>query len=120
WVGVGGWWEVDGRLIDELGVRVYGSSPFRDRNTFHDAQGRLYCDEDGAVGQQGLKDAVAFIRSYDGAAGGRLRGMLNPSQVETCSEPLLRACKDAARELDVPVHTHAGGNLIEYQRIMEE
>jgi cytosine/adenosine deaminase-related metal-dependent hydrolase len=63
---------------------------------------------------------MAFIRSYDGAAQGRLRGMLNPSQVETCSEPLLRACKDAARELDVPVHTHAGGNLIEFQRIMDE
>ena len=46
--------------------------------------------------------------------------MLNPSQVETCSEPLLRAGKDAARELDVPVHTHAGGNLIEFQRIMDE
>jgi len=46
--------------------------------------------------------------------------MLNAAQVETCSEPLLRAGKDAARELDVPIHTHAGGNLIELQRIMEE
>src|SRR5215472_2404188 len=55
-------WEGYVRLIDELGVRVYGSPPFRDRNTFHDAQGRLYYDEDSAVGQQGLKDAVAFIR----------------------------------------------------------
>src|SRR5262249_58762549 len=102
WVGVGGWWEVDGRLIDELGVRVYGSSPFRDRNTFHDAKGRLYYDEDAAVGQQGLKDAVAFIRSYDGAAGGRLRGMLNPSQVETCSQPPLPPCKDAPPQPAVP------------------
>ena len=113
-------WEGYVRLVDELGVRVYGSPPFRDRNTFTDAQGRLYYDHDASVGIQGLKDAVAFIRAYDGAAQGRLRGMLNPSQVETCSEPLLRACKEAARELDVPVHTHAGGNLIEFQRIMEE
>jgi 5-methylthioadenosine/S-adenosylhomocysteine deaminase len=113
-------WEGYVRLVDELGVRVYGSPPFRDRNTFCDAQGRLYYDHDANFGMQGLKDAVAFIRSYDGAASGRLRGMLNPSQVETCSEPLLRACKDAARELDVPVHTHAGGNLIEFQRIMDE
>ncbi len=113
-------WEGYVRLIDELGVRVYGSPPFRDRNTFSDAQGRLYYDHDASVGAQGLKDAVAFIREYDGAAQGRLRGMLNPSQVETCSEPLLRACKDAARELDVPVHTHAGGNLVEFQRIMDE
>src|SRR5215470_17783155 len=113
-------WEGYVRLVDELGVRVYGSPPFRDRNTFSDAHGRLYYDHDAGVGTQGLKDAVAFIREYDGAAQGRLRGMLNPSQVETCSEPLLRACKDAARELDVPVHTHAGGNLVEFQRIMDE
>jgi cytosine/adenosine deaminase-related metal-dependent hydrolase len=46
--------------------------------------------------------------------------MLNAAQVETCSEPLLRAGKDAARELNVPIHTHAGGNLVEFQRIMEE
>src|SRR3989449_8403658 len=48
------------------------------------------------------------------------RSMLNAAQVETCSEPLLRAGKDAARELNVPIHTHAGGNLVEFQRIMEE
>src|SRR5207244_5340037 len=70
--------------------------------------------------QQALKEAVEFVRAYDGTAQGRLRGMLNAAQVETCSEPLLRAGKDAARELDVPIHTHAGGNLIEFQRIMEE
>jgi cytosine/adenosine deaminase-related metal-dependent hydrolase len=46
--------------------------------------------------------------------------MLNAAQVETCTERLLREGRDAARELDVPIHTHAGGNLIEFQRIMGE
>ncbi|MEK7386234.1 MAG: amidohydrolase family protein, partial [candidate division NC10 bacterium] len=118
--GLRGDWEGYARLVDRLGVRVYGSPPFRDRNTFMDEQGRLYYDEDATAGTAGLKEAVGFIKSFDGAAQGRLRGMLNAAQVETCSEPLLRACKDAARELDVPVHTHAGGNLIEFQRIMDE
>jgi cytosine/adenosine deaminase-related metal-dependent hydrolase len=118
--GLRGDWDDYVRAVDETGVRVYGSPPFRDRNTFTDSAGRLYYDVDTAAGAQGLKDAVAFIKSYDGAAGGRLRGLLNAAQAETCSEPLLRACKDAARELGVPVHTHAGGNLIEFQRIMEE
>ena len=118
--GLRGDWEGYVRLVDELGVRVYGSPPFRDRNTFSDAQGRLYYDVDTAAGHDGLKVATEFIRNYDGAAQGRLRGMLDPAQVETCSEPLLRAAKDAARELNVPIHTHAGGNLIEFQRIMDE
>ena len=118
--GLRGDWEGYVRLVDELGVRVYTSPPFRDRNTFTDAQGRLYYDTDTAAGTQGLEAAIDFIRTYDGTAQGRLRGMLNPAQVETCSEPLLRACKAAAHDLDVPVHTHAGGNLLEFQRIMDE
>jgi 5-methylthioadenosine/S-adenosylhomocysteine deaminase len=113
-------WDGYVRLVDELGVRVYASPSFRDRNTFTDREGRIYYDSDPDAGRQGLDAAVEFIRTHDGAAGGRLRGLLNPAQVETCSEPLLRACREAARALDVPVHTHAGGNLLEFARIMEE
>ena len=94
--------------------------PFRDRNTFTDAQGRLYYDADEPAGRKGLDEAIAFIKTYDGAANARLHGMLCPSQVETCSEPLLRAAKEAARELRVPIFTHAGGNLVEFHRIMGE
>ena len=118
--GLRGDWEGYARLVEELGVRVYASPPFRDRDTFMDSEGRLYYDEDVTAGQQRLREATDFVRKYDGAAQGRLRGMLNAAQVETCSEPLLRAGKDAARELHVPIHTHAGGNLVEFQRIMEE
>jgi 5-methylthioadenosine/S-adenosylhomocysteine deaminase len=108
------------RLVDELGVRVYGSPPFRDRDTFMDAKGRLIYEEDAGVGRDRLQEAVAFVKSYDKTAQGRLRGMLNAAQVETCSEKLLREGKDAARQLDVPMHTHAGGNLVEFERIMTE
>ena len=108
------------RLVDELGVRVYGSPPFRDRDTFMDAKGRLTYEEDAGVGRDRLQEAIAFVKSYDKTAQGRLRGMLNAAQVETCSETLLREGKDAARQLDVPIHTHAGGNLVEFERIMNE
>jgi cytosine/adenosine deaminase-related metal-dependent hydrolase len=118
--GLRGDWEGYARLVDDLGVRVYASPPFRDRDTYMDARGRLTYEEDAAVGRDRLREAVDFVRKYDGAAQGRLRGLLNAAQVETCSEPLLRAGKDAARELGVPIHTHAGGNLVEFQRIMEE
>ena len=118
--GLRGDWEGYARLVDDLGVRVYASPPFRDRDTYMDARGRLTYEEDIAVGQARLREAVDFVRKYDGAAQGRLRGMLNAAQVETCTEALLRAGKDAARELRVPIHTHAGGNLVEFQRIIEE
>src|SRR5712692_587065 len=118
--GLRGDWEGYARLVDDLGVRVYGGPPFRDRDTYTDAQGRLYYDEDAAVGRSRLQEAVDFARKFDGAAGGRLRALFNAAQVETCSEPLLRAGKDAARAQGAPIHTHAGGNLVEFQRIMDE
>jgi 5-methylthioadenosine/S-adenosylhomocysteine deaminase len=118
--GVRGDWNAYVALVEDMGIRTYFSPPFRDRHTFTDAQGRLYYEADEAAGRKGLEEAVAFIKTYDGAAHGRLRGMLCPSQVETCSEPLLRAAKAAARELRVPIFTHAGGNLIEFHRIMAE
>src|SRR5207245_10677778 len=100
-IGVGGLrgdWEGYARLVDDLGVRVYASPPFRDRETYMDAAGRLTYEEDAAVGQARLREAVDFVRKYDGSAQGRLRGRLNAAQVETCSEPLLRAGKDDARD----------------------
>jgi 5-methylthioadenosine/S-adenosylhomocysteine deaminase len=118
--GVRGDWDAYAALVEETGIRIYGSPPFRDRNTFTDAHGRLYYDADEPAGRKGLEEAIAFIKTYEGAANGRLRGMLCPAQVETCSEPLLRAAKDAARELRIPIFTHAGGNLIEFHKIMSE
>ncbi|HEU4368783.1 MAG TPA: amidohydrolase family protein [Methylomirabilota bacterium] len=118
--GLRGDWDGYARLVDELGVRVYGSPPFRDRDTYMDAQGRLTYEEDPVVGRERLEEAVGFVKSFDKSAQGRLRGMLNAAQVETCTERLLREGKDAARELDVPIHTHAGGNMIEFQQIMAE
>ena len=118
--GLRGDWDGYARLVDNLGVRVYSSPPFRDRDTYMDTHGRLSYEEDVAVGRERLREAVGFVKSFDKTADGRLRGMLNAAQVETCTERLLREGRDAARELDVPIHTHAGGNLIEFQRIMGE
>jgi cytosine/adenosine deaminase-related metal-dependent hydrolase len=118
--GLRGDWEGYARLVDDLGVRVYGGPPFRDRDTYMDAQGRLTYEEDVSAGRERLREAVDFGRKFDGAAGGRLRALFNAAQVETCTEGLLRAGKDAARAQGAPIHTHAGGNLIEFQRIMEE
>ncbi|MCH7477842.1 MAG: amidohydrolase family protein [SAR324 cluster bacterium] len=118
--GFPGEWETYARQIETMGLRVYAGPAFRDRNTFTDEQGRIYYEEDADAGRKGLENAVAFIREFDGAAGGRLRGIMLPAQVETCSEPLLRAAKEQAGKLDVPAHTHAGGNLLEFRRILEE
>src|SRR5258705_265167 len=48
-------WDGYARLVDDLGVRVYGSPTFPDRNTFTDSHGRLYYDHDAAAGYVACK-----------------------------------------------------------------
>src|SRR5690349_564879 len=91
--GLRGDWDGYARLVDELGVRVYGGPPFRDRDTYMDTQGRLTYEEDVAVGRARLQEAVDFARKFDGAAQGRLRALFNAAQVETCTESLLRRAR---------------------------
>src|SRR2546423_6767205 len=49
------------RLVDELGVRVYGSPPFRACDTLMDANGRLTHEEDAEVRRERLQEAVGFV-----------------------------------------------------------
>ena len=47
-----------------------------------------------------------------------MQGILNPAQAETCEPSLLKESVAAARDLDVPIHIHAGGNLREFLQIV--
>ena len=94
------------------------SPPYRSSDIFTDAQGRLYYEEREDKGRPGLKRAVAFIKQYHGAHNGRIQGILNPAQAETCEPALLKETAAAAKELDVPIHIHAGGNTREFLHIL--
>ena len=50
---------------------------------------------------------------------GRVRGLLAPREVETCSLDLLRATRRAADELGLPIVTHAAYSVIEFYEIVD-
>jgi cytosine/adenosine deaminase-related metal-dependent hydrolase len=105
-------------IVGQLGGRVFFSPPYRSHDIFTDAQGRHYYEERQDKGRPGLQRAVEFIKQYHGAHDGRLQGILNPAQAETCEPSLLKESVAAARELDVPIHIHAGGNFREFLQIL--
>ena len=72
--GLRGDWEGYARLVDDLGVRVYASPPFRDRNTFTDERGRLYYDNDAAAGAKQLDEAIGFVKTMTGRRRGDCAG----------------------------------------------
>jgi cytosine/adenosine deaminase-related metal-dependent hydrolase len=78
----------------------------------------MHWDEE--AGLRGLDRAVEFIRRYDGAFDGRIRGILVPLEYHTASHELLRRTKDAARELGVGITTHCAESVLEVQYSVRE
>lgn len=105
-------------IVGQQGGRVFFSPPYRSTDIFTDSDGRLYYEERQDRGRPGLNRAVEFIKQYGGAHNGRIQGILNPAQAETCEPSLLQESAAAARDLDVPIHIHAGGNAREFLQIM--
>jgi 5-methylthioadenosine/S-adenosylhomocysteine deaminase len=68
----------------------------------------------------GLERAVAYAKQHDGSHGGRIRAMLYPGQMDTCTLDLLRAARRAADEHGLPMQFHAAMNLREFHRILEQ
>lgn len=106
--------------VERLGVRAYLGSGYRSATYYRDASGVVQYDWNEAAGQQGLDNACRFISEHNGQANDRIRGMLYPLQVDTCTLDLLRATRKAAQELAVPVQIHTGQNLMEFHQTLRQ
>jgi cytosine/adenosine deaminase-related metal-dependent hydrolase len=105
-------------IVGRIGARVCFSPPYRSTDVFTDDQGRHYYEEREDKGRPGLANAIDFIKQYHGAHHGRVQGILNPAQAETCEPALLEETVQVADDLGVPIHIHAGGNLREFLHIL--
>src|SRR4029077_16168653 len=106
--------------VERLGLRAYLGAGYDSGRWVGDAQGRLKRVVDEAAGRKEFDGAVAFIRRVDGPVNGRVRGLLAPREVETCSLDLLRATRAAANELRLPIVTHAAYNILEFYELVRE
>src|SRR5213594_4915751 len=85
--------------VDRLGLRAYLGAGYDSGRWVGDEKGRLKRVIDEATGRQEFERAMAFIRRVDGTVHGRVRGLLAPREVETCTLDLLQATRKAADEL---------------------
>jgi len=106
--------------VERLGLRAYLGAGYDSGRWVGDDRGRLKRVVDEAAGRKELDSALAFIGRVDGRVSGRVRGLLAPREVETCSLELLRATRAAANELRLPIVTHAAYNVIEFYEILRE
>ncbi len=104
-------------VAGELGLRVYLGPCYMSGITYVRADGTLGQHWNEARGLDGLDRALRYVTAFDGAHGGRVRGMFAPDRIETCTPELLARTVAASRELDVPVRLHCCQSVYEFQTV---
>lgn len=100
-----------------LGLRAY-MGPSCQSGRFaarYDGSWERAWHEDGGRAQ--LEQAVRFVADLADPAEPLLRGLLVPSQLDLCSEELLRQVAETAERLDVAVAVHAAYSLPEWVHV---
>jgi cytosine/adenosine deaminase-related metal-dependent hydrolase len=65
-------------------------------------------------GYADFQEALRLIDRVELHNSGRLRGMVYPAQIDTCTEDLLQDSFDAARERGCPFSTHIAQSVVEF------
>ncbi len=101
----------------KAGLRLYAGPAYRSGRWYSDDGRQVKYEWDEPAGLQGLRDAVRFIESIDGRFNDRIRGILSPFQIDTCTEGLLLESRRAAASLGVPITLHAAQSVNEFQEM---
>jgi cytosine/adenosine deaminase-related metal-dependent hydrolase len=72
---------------------------------------------DEAAGAEGLRRAVETIDRARQHPSGRVSGILGPSQIDTCTEGLIKDALAAARERGIPIQIHCAQSLVEFNEM---
>lgn len=101
----------------KLGLRMYMGPSYQSGIRVVKPNGDIEVRFNEEEGRQGLKRAADFVRNFDGAYNGLIRGMLAPERVETQTTENLINTKRLSEELDCPIRLHAAQGKFEYNEI---
>ncbi|MCA9878263.1 MAG: amidohydrolase family protein [Thermomicrobiales bacterium] len=94
-------------IAADLGLRMYLGPSYRGGVTVTRGDGTPDVLWNERLGEEGLEAAVRFVRDFDGAHGGLIRGALLPARIETNTLDVLRRTRAHSDELGCPVRLHA-------------
>ncbi len=104
-------------LFERSGLRGCIAPSFRNGPWFTRNGHSVEYDLDDKAGHQGMEKALQLIERARQHPSGRLSGMLMPSQVDTCTEELLRDAKALSDERDLPIQLHAAQSIVEFDEM---
>lgn len=100
-----------------LGLRMYMGPSYQSGMRVVKANGEIEVLWNQAEGQAGLERAVQFVKDFDGAHNGLIRGMLAPERIETQTPDNLINTKRYSDELGCPIRLHAAQGSYEYNEM---
>ncbi|MBU0726624.1 MAG: amidohydrolase family protein [Alphaproteobacteria bacterium] len=72
---------------------------------------------DEAAGKKAMQKALDLIDAAAKHPSGRISGMVGPSQIDTCTEELIRDSYAAAQERGIAMQIHAAQSVVEFNEI---
>ncbi|MCI0546169.1 MAG: amidohydrolase family protein [Candidatus Rokubacteria bacterium] len=97
-----------------FGVRIYHAPVVLSGRYFFDDGGRLHRVLDEAASLRGLDATAAFIEKHNGAAGGRVRGIVTIDEFYNATPRLLRDARALATRLGVGLTMHFCEQVLEF------
>jgi cytosine/adenosine deaminase-related metal-dependent hydrolase len=104
-------------ILAASGIRAVAAPMFRSGRWFTRNGYRVEYEFNEAAGRAAFERALAEIDSALAHPSGRLGAMLAPSQIDTCSEELLRDAFAEAERRNLPFQTHASQSLSEFHEM---
>lgn len=104
--------------LAESGARAYVAPGFREAAWHVEDSHRLDFRWNAARGREAFARALEMVDAAESHPSSRLRGILAPSQVETCSPELLQEAAQAARSRKVPITIHAAQTMAEHEELL--
>ncbi|MCH9670086.1 MAG: amidohydrolase family protein [Gammaproteobacteria bacterium] len=103
--------------LADSGIRAVAAPFFRDARWYTDDGHSLSYDWNEKAGREAFDRACHLIELARQHPSGRLDGMLSPSQIDTCTESLLRDSHAYATERNLPWTIHAAQSVTEFHEI---
>jgi 5-methylthioadenosine/S-adenosylhomocysteine deaminase len=116
-VELGGFSDYTVQRAGAYGLRLYMGPSFRSGRWFTDDGKTVQYAWDEGAGEKGLQQAIAFIEKHHGSYGDRIRGILSPAQIDTCTAGLLQQAKEVSDRMDMPLTLHTAQSVNEFQEM---
>jgi cytosine/adenosine deaminase-related metal-dependent hydrolase len=104
-------------ILGDSGLRACIAPMYRSARWYTTDGRNVAYEWDEAGGKRGFDNALRQIALAEQHQSGRLFGMVAPSQIDTCTEELLRDSMAAARERNLSFQTHTAQSLVEFQEM---